>query len=166
MFIVQIAGHLGKDPETRFTPSGQKVTSFTIATNHRKGKEDITMWVRVTVWGDRLDKMISYLKKGSGVIVTGKMNPPSSYVDKEGRTQFSLEVTAEMIDFNPFGKGDREGQPGQTGSYNQGQDHGMSQEESPYSSNGYNNKAGGFQPTSSVGQGASNNMMDDDALPF
>ena len=84
MFIVHLAGHLGRDPETRFTPSGQKVTNFTIATNFRKGKEDVTIWVRVTVWGDRFDKMISYLKKGSAVVVTGRMMPPSSYTDKEG----------------------------------------------------------------------------------
>ena len=64
MFIVHLAGHLGKDPETRFTPSGQKVTTFTIATNQRKGKEDVTVWVRVTVWGDRFDKLLSFLKKG------------------------------------------------------------------------------------------------------
>lgn len=108
MFIVQIAGHLGKDPETRFTPNGQKVTTFTVAVNQRKGKEDVTTWVRATVWGDRFDKMISYLKKGSAVIVMGRMNPPTTYVDKEGRTQISVEVTAEMIDFSPFGKSDRQ----------------------------------------------------------
>lgn len=115
MFIVHIAGHLGKDPETRFTPSGQKVTTFTVATNHRKGKEDITIWVRVTVWGDRLDKIMPYLKKGSAVIVTGRMNPPSSYTDKEGRTQISLEITAEMVEFSPFGKSDRPAEGGQPG---------------------------------------------------
>ncbi len=63
MFIVHIAGHLGKDPETRFTANGQKVTTFTMAINQRKGKEDVTVWVRVTVWGDRFDKMISYFGK-------------------------------------------------------------------------------------------------------
>jgi single-strand DNA-binding protein len=110
MFIVHLAGHLGKDPETRFTPSGQKVTTFTMAINLRKGKEDVTIWVRVTIWGDRFDKILSYLKKGSGVIVTGRMNPPSSYTDKEGRTQVSLEVTAEMIEFSPFGRMDRQGE--------------------------------------------------------
>lgn len=107
MFIVQIAGNLGRDPETRFTPNGQKVTAFSIAVNQRKGKEDVTMWVRVTVWGDRFDKMIAYLKKGSSIIVIGRMNPPTTYVDKEGKTQVSIEVTAEMLEFSPFGKTDR-----------------------------------------------------------
>src|SRR5208337_4453440 len=100
-----------------FTPSGQKVTTFNIATNHRKGKEEVTVWIRVTVWGDRLDKILSYLKKGSAAIIIGRMTPPSNYTDKEGRNQFSLEVTAEMIEFSPFGSPDRaqEGQPAQQG---------------------------------------------------
>lgn len=156
MFIVQIAGRLGRDPEVRFTPSGQKVTSFTVATNHRKGKEDVTVWVRVTVWGERLDKVISYLKKGSGVIVIGKMNPPSSYVDKEGRTQFSLEVTAEMIEFSPFGKEDRQ----EAGA-------GASSSQATYAQNEHSNEeaystsGAGY----SRGQGQSH-QADDDTLPF
>ena len=160
MFIVQIAGHLGKDPEVRFTPSGQKVTSFNLATNQRKGKEDITVWVRVTVWGDRLDKIISYLKKGSAVIVIGRMNPPTTYTDKEGRTQISLEVVAEMIEFSPFGKSDR--QEGQGNSYNaqneQSYEAGLSM-----SSHGFN-KASAYSPNG-IGQGSSQ-TIDDDTLPF
>lgn len=113
MFFVHIAGNLGKDPETRFTPSGQKVTSFSVAVNQRKGKEDVTTWVRVVVWGDRYDKFISFLKKGSSVIIGGRMNPPTTYTDKEGRVQISLEITAEIMEFSPFGKSDRPGE-GQT----------------------------------------------------
>lgn len=161
MFIVNLAGHLGKDPETRFTPSGQKVTSFTVATNHRKGKEDVTIWVRVTVWGDRLDKILSYLKKGSAVMVTGRMNPPSSYNDKEGRTQFSLEVTAEMIDFSPFGKSDRpgEGQSHQAGGqYDEGQFQTSQASQYGKSSN---------YPSQSAGQGGQySQAVDEDTLPF
>jgi single-strand DNA-binding protein len=161
MFTVILAGHLGKDPETRFTPSGQKVTAFTIATNHRKGKEDVTIWVRVTVWGDRFDKLISYLKKGSGVVVTGKMNPPSSYTDKEGRTQISLEVTAEMIEFSPFGRTDRQGENQQAqqgaGSYEEGQFQGAS--------NTQHNKSSQYAAQTS-GQGNSYSQVDEDTLPF
>ncbi|MEI8125438.1 MAG: single-stranded DNA-binding protein, partial [Parachlamydiaceae bacterium] len=64
MIIVQIAGRLGRKPETRFTPSGQKVTSFSVATNVRKAGKEETVWWRVTVWGDRYDKMMTYLDKG------------------------------------------------------------------------------------------------------
>lgn len=172
MFTVHIAGHLGKDPETRFTPSGQKVTTFTIATNHRKGKEDITIWVRVTVWGDRFDKLLSYLKKGSAVIVTGRMMPPSSYTDKEGRTQISLEITAEMIEFSPFGKTDRsgEGQVQQTasGQSQGGNVHASSQYDEgqfqmAHSAPQYGKSSYGAQ---TVGQGHSSQNIDEDTLPF
>lgn len=169
MFIVHLAGRLGKDPETRFTPSGQKVTSFNMAVNHRKGKEDVTIWVRVTVWGDRLDKIISYLKKGSAVVVIGKMNPPSSYTDKEGRTQISLEVTAEMIEFSPFGNPDRaaeqNSQQGGTGNAESGF----------YEENAFSSQSAYAKPQhqtygsySHTGQGNSQShaTIDDDALPF
>lgn len=173
MFIVHIAGHLGKDPETRFTANGQKVTSFSVAVNQRKGKEDVTVWVRVTVWGDRFDKMISFLKRGSAVIVTGKMNPPSTYVDKEGRTQVTLEITAEMIEFSPFGRTDKpEGQLGSQNNYN-AQQYGTSYQpnnnyahqnapDSSYSKSNASAPYGNF----AAGQGAEHEGMDEDTLPF
>lgn len=110
---VFIAGHLGGDPETRFTPSGQKVTSFTVATNSREGKEDVTIWWRVTVWGDRFDKLMPYLKKGSACMINGSMRAPRTYTGKDNQTQVSLEITADTIDFSPFGKKDANGQQGQ-----------------------------------------------------
>lgn len=103
MIIVQIAGRLGRDPETRFTPSGLKVTNLTIATTVRKGGKEETVWWRVTVWGERFDKMISYLKKGSAVIAIGEMSKPEIWNNKEGQPQVSLELTADIIRFSPFG---------------------------------------------------------------
>lgn len=166
MFIVQIAGHLGKDPEVRFTPSGQKVSTFTLATKRRKGREDVTIWVRVTVWGDRLDKVISCLKKGSAVIVIGRMDPPSPYTDKEGRAQASLEVTAEMIEFSPFGKGDQqvENQSGANQGYgpqsHQGASGYSSHEESSLQSNGASPYS---RHSNAVSHGSA---TEDDTLPF
>lgn len=112
MNIVTIAGRLGKDPETRFTQGGQKVTSFSVATSIRRKGQEETLWWRVTVWGDRFDKMISYLKKGSAVIVNGEMNL-SHYNDRDGKNQTSLEITADSLRFSPFGKSDPEGGAGQ-----------------------------------------------------
>lgn len=106
MIIVQIAGHLGRDPETRFTASGQKVTNLTVATNVRKAGKDETVWWRVTIWGERFDKMLPHFKKGSAVIVVGEMNKPEIWTDKEGRPQVNLELNAEIIRFSPFGKPD------------------------------------------------------------
>ena len=108
MILIQIAGHLGADPETRFTPSGQKVTNLRVATNIRRGGKEKTVWWRVTLWGDRFDRMLPYLKKGSAIFVMGTMNAPELYPDREGNTQVSLEITAEYIGFNPFGQKERQ----------------------------------------------------------
>lgn len=176
MNILQIAGHLGKDPETRFTPSGQKVTNFNVAVNHRKGgKEDVTMWVKVTVWGDRFDKLISYLKKGSAVIAIGEMQPPTMWTDKEGRQQISLDLTADMIKFSPFGKPDRAGEEnstGQTTSYSNSNSNSNSNSQAPYQGNSYSNTHSqsnsgyGGNSMSTYGQQPSQAPADDDALPF
>lgn len=110
MNLVQIAGHLGADAETRFTPSGQKVTNLRVAANSRRNNKDETVWWRVTIWGDRFDKLLPYLKKGSAVIIVGEMSKPEIYTDKDGNPQVTLNVTAEMIKFSPFGKNDKPGE--------------------------------------------------------
>lgn len=123
MNIIQIAGRLGRDPETRFTPSGLKVTTLTVATTARKGGKEETIWWRVTVWGERFDKMISFLKKGSAVIVIGEMHKPEIWTDREGRPQISLDLTADIIRFSPFGNPDqnKQEQPGGHTAQGQGQ---------------------------------------------
>lgn len=110
MNFIQIMGHLGADPETRFTPSGQKVTNMRVAVTVRKGGKDETVWYKIVIWGDRFDKMMPYFKKGSAIIVVGELSKPEIYQDREGRPQVSLEVTAEFIRFSPFGKGEKTGQ--------------------------------------------------------
>jgi single-strand DNA-binding protein len=105
MIIVQVAGHLGSDPEVRFIPSGQKVTTFRIAANIKRGDKEKTVWWRVTCWGDRFDKRLAYLRKGSAAIVIGDMGIPEIYTDKSGNQQISHEITAEIVSFSPFGKG-------------------------------------------------------------
>jgi single-strand DNA-binding protein len=100
-----IAGHLGSEPETRFTPSGKKVVSLRVACKSRKGGKDETMWWKVTIWGDTFDKILPYFKKGSPIVVCGEMTPPEIYQNREGGTQVSLGITANHISFSPFGKG-------------------------------------------------------------
>jgi single-strand DNA-binding protein len=103
MILTQIAGHLGADPETRVTPSGQKIVTLRVATNIRRKDKDKTVWWRVTIFGDRYDRMLPYLKKGSAVFIIGSMNAPEIYQDKEGNPQISLELIAEFLSFSPFG---------------------------------------------------------------
>jgi len=104
MHFVWIAGRLGADPETRFTPKGQKVTTMRVATNGKRGGKEETIWWRATLWGDQFDRMLPYLKKGSAVMVMGEMHKPEIYNDREGKAQISMELTADVVRFSPFGK--------------------------------------------------------------
>ncbi len=104
MNFIHIAGHLGKDPETRFTQTGTKVTTLTVATNSRKGGQDVTIWWKVTIWGDQFEKMLPHMKKGSAVLVFGEMQKPEIFTDREGKPQVSLDIRAVQIQFSPFGK--------------------------------------------------------------
>lgn len=107
-----VAGHLGADPEVRFTSSGQKVTTFRIAARVRKGAKDETIWWRVSVWGEQFDKMIPYFKKGSPIVAVGEMNKPEIFTDRDGRPQVSMSLTASNILFSPFGRPDSAGGEG------------------------------------------------------
>jgi single-strand DNA-binding protein len=106
MVIVHLTGHLGRDPETRFTSNGKKVTSFSLAVNQRKGKEEITTWFNISAWEGSFDNFLSCLKKGSAVIVTGRLQPPAPYIDKNQSPRVTLEVSLLNIDFVP-GKSER-----------------------------------------------------------
>lgn len=118
MNFIHIAGNLGADPEVRFTSSGKKVTSLKVASRSRRGKggEELTIWWRVTIWGEQFDKMVSFLKKGSAVMVYGDVHKPEIFTDREGKPQVSLDITAVHIEFSPFG-----GKPGQNGGIEQQQ---------------------------------------------
>lgn len=105
---ITIAGHLGADPEVRFTSSGQKVTTIRVAARARRGSKDETIWWRVTVWGEQFDKMIPYFKKGSPIIVLGELSKPEIFTDRDGRPQVSMNITAINLMFSPFGRPDNQ----------------------------------------------------------
>lgn len=109
MNFVNIAGHLGADPEVRFTSTGKKVTTLRVATRSRKGTADVTIWWRVTIWGEQFDKMIPFLKKGSPIVAYGELQKPEIFNDREGKPQISLEMWASNIQFSPFGKSEGAG---------------------------------------------------------
>jgi len=107
---ITIAGHLGADPEVRFTSSGQKVTTLRVAARVRKGaKGDDTIWWRVTIWGEQFDKMVAFLKKGSPIIVFGELSKPEIFTNREGSSQVSMNITAHHLLFSPFGRPDGQG---------------------------------------------------------
>jgi len=97
---VILIGHLGKDAETRFTPAGIAVTSFSVATNRRwkdqqtgEWKEE-TDWAKVVLW--RQENLANYLTKGKQVYVEGRLQT-RSYDDKEGKKQYMTEVVADEV---------------------------------------------------------------------
>ncbi len=106
---ITIAGHLGADPEVRFTSSGQKVTTLRVAARARRSGKEETIWWKVTVWGEQFDKIIPYFKKGSPIIVVGELNKPEIFTDREGRPQVSMNITALNLMFSPFGRPDSPG---------------------------------------------------------
>lgn len=98
---VILIGHLGRDAETRYTPSGVPVTRFTLATNRRvkdaaTGEwKDETDWHNITVW--RQENVAQYLTKGKQVYVEGRLQT-RSYDDREsGQKRYITEVVAEEI---------------------------------------------------------------------
>lgn len=113
MNYIIIAGHLGADPEVRFTSTGKKVTTLRVATRTRKANADETIWYRVSIWGEQYDKMMPYLKKGSAVVVCGELQKPEIFTDRDGKPQISMNISATSIQFSPFGKPDRPAQEGQ-----------------------------------------------------
>ncbi len=101
---ITLVGNLGRDPEMRYTPSGVPVASFSVATSKRYQSQDgqwqeKTVWFRVTAWRKTAETVSQYLTKGSKVLIVGELEEPRTWVDKEGNTQVSLDVTAQTIRF-------------------------------------------------------------------
>jgi single-strand DNA-binding protein len=104
---VQLIGYLGKDPESKFTPTGKKVTQFSVGiTNRWKGREgdpkEFTEWVNIEAWGRLGEVCAEYLKKGSLVFVEGRLKT-DRYEDK-GETKFYTKIVAlsmQMLDRKP-----------------------------------------------------------------
>lgn len=113
---IVIVGNVGRDPEMRYTPSGQAVCSFTVASNREyKTREETvkeTLWVRVTTWGKLAETCNQYINKGMKVLVEGRLTPdketggPHVYKNKDGEPGASFEVNAATVRFLS-GRGDQ-----------------------------------------------------------
>jgi len=103
---VILIGNLGRDPETRYTPSGKLNVQFTMAVSRsfrdQSGQQqDRTAWYRVTAWGGLADSLVrlaeqGYLTKGKQVYVEGRLEP-REYQDQNGQTRTSLDVSATEL---------------------------------------------------------------------
>jgi single-strand DNA-binding protein len=99
---VQLIGRLGKDPEGKFTPTGKKVTHFSLAVSNRwkdKGGEtkESTEWVNIEAWGRLGEVCQEYLKKGSLIFLEGRLKT-DKYEDK-GETKYYTKVVALTLQF-------------------------------------------------------------------
>ena len=99
---VQIIGHLGRDPEMRYTPSGRPVTTFSVATtrnwNTASGeRREETEWFNIVAWGGLAEVCNDYLVKGQQVYIEGRLQT-RRWEDDEGNKRSSVEIVArEMI---------------------------------------------------------------------
>lgn len=103
MMFGYFVGYLGADPEERMTSKGKRVVVLRLGVKSRIGTKDETVWCKCNVWHNRYDKMLPYLKKGSGVIVAGDISV-ESYMSKDGTPQSSLVISVDTIKFSPFGR--------------------------------------------------------------
>lgn len=106
-----LVGHLGADPEVRFTPSGQAVANFRMATSEtwtdKNGqRQERTEWHRIVVWGKQAELCGEYLKKGRQCYVEGRLQT-REWTDKEGKKNYTTEVVAQNVVF----LGGRDGAP-------------------------------------------------------
>jgi len=101
---IVIVGNVGRDPEMRYTPSGSAVTSFSVAVSDGFGERKKTIWFRVSAWEKLAETCNNYLKKGSKVLIEGRLNAtdtgnPRTYNRQDGTTAASFEVTANVVRF-------------------------------------------------------------------
>ena len=113
-----IAGNLGGEPSMKYTPSGQAVTNFSVATNRKwtntdgSQAEEVT-WFRITTWGKLAEVCNQFLAKGRAVLIEGRLTPdkatggPRIWTGNDGQPRASFEVTAELVKFlgGPRGNG-------------------------------------------------------------
>ena len=120
---VTIIGNLGRDPENRYLPSGEQVTSIAVATTDRwKDKatgeqKEATEWHRISFFGKLAEIAGQYLKKGSPVYVEGKLRT-QKYTDRDGIERYQTNIIASTMQM--LGSKQDSGNGGQSGSRNNG----------------------------------------------
>jgi single-strand DNA-binding protein len=112
-----IVGNLGRDPEMRYTPTGQSVTSFSVATSRQYSQNGETVkettWFKITAWGKQAETCSQYLKKGAKVLVEGRLSVDKAtggprIWDSNGTAKTGFEITAEVVRFlSSFEQGEK-----------------------------------------------------------
>ncbi len=100
---VMLIGNLGSDPEMRFTPNGNPVTSFRMATSRSfldsdSERRQETEWFTVVVWGKQAESCNQFISKGKQVYVEGRLRT-RSWEGQDGQKRFRTEVVANRVIF-------------------------------------------------------------------
>lgn len=98
-----LVGNLGKDPELKYTPSGQAVATFSLATTERyvdksNQKQERTEWHNIVVWGKLAEVVNQYLKKGKSAYIEGRITT-RSWDDRDGNKKYRTEIIATTVEF-------------------------------------------------------------------
>ena len=103
MLKAHVVGNLGGDPELRYSPSGQPMLRMNVASNYRartpEGEwQDRTEWVRVVIFGQRVEALATMLKKGMRIYVDGRLEA-HPWTDRTGGVRAGLEIVAGDVEF-------------------------------------------------------------------
>ncbi len=99
---IMLIGNLGRDPEMRYTPAGKPVTQFSVAVSHSRPdgqggwQDEGTDWYRVSVFGDRAERVADQLRKGNKVFVEGRFKT-REFEGKDGEKRLSLDVISDNV---------------------------------------------------------------------
>ena len=98
---VMIIGHLGRDPEMRYTPSGRPVTTYSVATSRSwktsdGEKRDETEWFNIVAWGNLAEICNQYLTKGQQVYIEGRLQT-RRWEDDDGNRRTTVEIVANQM---------------------------------------------------------------------
>jgi single-strand DNA-binding protein len=111
-----IIGNLGRDPEMRYTPSGQAVTQFTVAVNRnykdaQGERQEETEWFRIVAWGQQAEFSAEYLRKGNKVYIEGRIQT-RQWEGQDGQKRYTTELVANTIQNLERRPRDDSGDPG------------------------------------------------------
>lgn len=93
----EFIGRLGRDPESRFSPDGMQIVSFSIAVGRKYKDKEETEWVNIVTFGKLAEICAEYLSKGKQIYIAGRMNT-QKYQDKEtGQDRYSTRIIADQM---------------------------------------------------------------------
>jgi single-strand DNA-binding protein len=105
---ITVIGHLGQDPDLRYTPQGTPICSFTMAVNVRKKVDNewnnVPLWFKIKVWGKQAEPVAQWLTKGSPALVAGQLDV-ETWTDRDGKERTTMVINSSAVQFLGEGGG-------------------------------------------------------------